>query len=160
MKTGLSAAGRADNTGYTKSWRSRSGRAPSRGATHRFRFAGSTLPQEPPASSATPRSSYQLASVILRAATPASCLLWLKSFEHGRSNRQRRGGMAAGSFLVQSSQLCSSDGSSRVHDRSGSRCGSEPFNDRPKHPLLADAVREDQEPHSPPVRLRGTAVRG
>jgi hypothetical protein len=34
-----------------------------------------------------------------RAATSASCLLWLKSFEHGRSNRRRRGRRAAGYLL-------------------------------------------------------------
>lgn len=35
-----------------------------------------------------------------RAATSASCLLWLKSFEHGRSNRRRRGRRAAGYLLA------------------------------------------------------------
>lgn len=55
------------------------------------------------------------------AVTSASCLLWLELFEHGCSNRKRRGGMAAGSSLVESSQSCNRDGCRCVSVYTGSR---------------------------------------
>lgn len=60
------------------------------------------------------------------AATSASCLLWLKSFEHGCSNRQRKGGMAAGSSFVQCSPSYGRAGLSPVHDRSLDHDGCRP----------------------------------
>ena len=38
-------------------------------------------------------------SLVRPAVTSTSCLQWLKSFEQGRSNRQRRGGRAAELFV-------------------------------------------------------------
>ena len=92
-----------------------------------------------------------LLSVSHRAATSASCLLWLKSFEHGRSNRQRRGGMAPGSSLVESSQSCSRGGCCRVSDCTGSRGGFGPFNDRHERLWLAVIVPDEHQSRPPRV---------